>query len=341
MQSSLAQQNIVDRLFGWWYKIATPRAPSYDASLQAREQQRKAQFTSIILLIELVNHLFTLAIQINTQAYVAIAITTIMMIVGIILNRLGKTLAAGIVALVTTEVGMCLGIVSTAFVGGGLPPDQLQTFSILVQPDLIAISLFSAAVALPLGLFNCLFTAAALTFLPKTPELAHLFVTSRFDMYFQPISLQIVVILVSLFWASSTSVEMKRANRAEEVNKLSQALAAQQQNAMLEKQQLEESIQQIVAVHMQVANGDFNARVPLDRGNVLWSIAGSLNNLLSRVQRWRQEAQQLQRTEQAAQQALYVILQAKKQGAAPRLQKTGTALDPLLAEITEDISSYH
>jgi hypothetical protein len=166
-------------------------------------------------------------------------------------------------------------------------------------------------------------------------------VTSRYELYFQPLSVQIVVILVSLFWTSSTTTEMKRANRAEEINKLSQALAAQQQNAIQEKQQLEESIQQIVAVHMQVANGDFNARVPLDRGNVLWSIAGSLNNLLSRVQRWRQEAQQLQRTEQAMQQALYIIQQAKKQGTVPRLQKTGTALDPLLAEITEDITSYH
>ncbi len=44
---------------------------------------------------------------------------------------------------------------------------------------------------------------------------------------------------------------------------------------------------------MKVANGDYNARVPLNQGNVLWQVSGSLNNLLSRFQRLRQDAYEL------------------------------------------------
>ncbi|GAC1360375.1 MAG: hypothetical protein NVS2B12_09140 [Ktedonobacteraceae bacterium] len=41
--------------------------------------------------------------------------------------------------------------------------------------------------------------------------------------------------------------------------------------------QLDASIQQIVQTYMRIANGDFDARVPLNQDNVLWQVAGSLN----------------------------------------------------------------
>jgi hypothetical protein len=79
--------------------------------------------------------------------------------------------------------------------------------------------------------------------------------------------------------------------------------------------------------------------VPLDQighNNVLWSIAGSLNTLLARLQRWNQEAQQLRRTEQAILQTLQHVQLAKKQGIPLHLQRSGTPLDALLAEIMGD-----
>jgi hypothetical protein len=127
----------------------------------------------------------------------------------------------------------------------------------------------------------------------------------------------------------------------QQVNKLTQELAAQQQVVLQEKQQLEESVQQIVAVHMQVANGNLNVRVPLDQKNVLWPLAGSLNNLLARFQRWRQEASQLQYVERSIQQTLHDIQQAKTQGTPLTYRKTGTMLDPLVAEFIGAISPDH
>jgi hypothetical protein len=71
--------------------------------------------------------------------------------------------------------------------------------------------------------------------------------------------------LINLLWVNSNLRQTKRADQAEEINKLTQALASQQQNELQKKQQLEQDIQRIVAVHTHAANGNYNARVPLDQ----------------------------------------------------------------------------
>jgi hypothetical protein len=215
-------------------------------------------------------------------------------------------------------------------------------FFILIQPALIAVSLFPPQVALSLGGFNCAVMICALAFLPKDPVLTEYLHVAAFAVYFIPIINQAFAILVSLLWANTVWQEMRRADRAEEVNRLTEALAARQQAEIREKQRLEESVRQIVAVHTQIANGDFNARVPLDQKNVLWSIAGSLNTLLARLQHWRQEAHQGRLTEQAIQLVLHDIQQAKRSRRACPIRKTGTALDPLMVEIASmyQVSSY-
>src|SRR5215813_6625039 len=128
---------------------------------------------------------------------------------------------------------------------------------------------------------------------------------------------------------------MKRAGTAEEINKLTMEVATQRQVIEEEKQQLEEGIEQIISVHMQVANGNLSARVPLDQRNVLWTLAGSLNNLIARLQRWRQDALRSQQTEQALQQLLSNIQMARRQGKSLQPYATGTSLDALIQEISK------
>jgi hypothetical protein len=208
----------------------------------------------------------------------------------------------------------------------------------LISPDIIAISLFPSGVALSLGLLNCLYVIVALAFFPKTPDMIQQMADIGSIDYYEVVAVQVVVILVSLFWVRSTNGEMDRANQAEEMNNLIQELATQQQSALEEKRQLEESIQQIVTVHTQVANGNLNARVPLDQTNILWSIAGSLNNLLARLQSWRQEVQRAQYIERSIQQTLHDIQQAKAQGTPLTYQRTGTSLDLLVSEFISGTS---
>jgi hypothetical protein len=70
---------------------------------------------------------------------------------------------------------------------------------------------------------------------------------------------------------------------------------------------------------------------------VLWSVAGSLNNLLARLQRWRQDAVRMQQNEQAIAQLLYNIQTARRQGIPLRAYKTGTSLDALIIEIAKGV----
>jgi hypothetical protein len=340
MQIALKQENVMDRLFGWWYAISAPPPVPEDAPLHEREFMRKAKFTSIVLLIEIIESLSVLGQPpYGPQLYIPLSISLSMLIIGVILNRSGKVRAAGILIWATINVDMYLFLISLGLTGGGLDPYAVRQFLILVHPDLIAISLFPTPAALAIGIVNCLFTAGAITFLPKTPELLHLSSISSYNVYYIPLYVQTVAIVTCLLWVNSNSQEMRRANRTEEVNKLSRALSAQQQIEMQKSQQLEQDIQHIVSVHAQVANGHYGARVPLDQighNNVLWSIAGSLNTLLARFQRWDQEAQHLRRTEQAIQQTVQHIQLAKKQGMPLHLQRTGTPLDALLAEMMGD-----
>src|SRR5262249_25611745 len=140
----------------------------------------------------------------------------------------------------------------------------------------VAASLLTPWVTIPLTVGNCLITAAMITLMPKAPDLTQYLQHYAFYIYAYPIEIQILAALACFLWASSTFREMRRAGNAEEVSNLTLALARQQQVEDLQKQQLEESIRQILSVHMEVANGNWRARVSLGQQNVLWPLAGSL-----------------------------------------------------------------
>lgn len=105
----------------------------------------------------------------------------------------------------------------------------------------------------------------------------------------RPIAAQIIVAVVTFLWVRSAVQSLRRADRAEVVAELLQRDADQ-------KQQLEAGIQELLAVHTQLANGNFRARSTAPRGSMLWLISTSLNNLIGRMQEYAQAGYVLQRT---------------------------------------------
>jgi hypothetical protein len=209
---------------------------------------------------------------------------------------------------------------------------------ILLQPSIMVAALLPAPMALSVSLFNSLFSTIMPIIAQTNMKLINLPPELFFNAAFITISTQVVVMIVNVFWTSNVQQEMQRADQTEEINRLTEALAEQQRQALEEKQRLEESIKQIVKVHTQIANGDLNARVHIDQGNKLWLIASSLNNILARLQRWQQDAKKQQQTEQAIQYLITALHTAKMQGTQIKIQKTGTPIDPLIAEIINDPS---
>lgn len=219
MPTSSSQQTVLDRVFGWWYAIAAPSAP---LSASGSVLIRKGKFISLVFLLEFLINIPIYFTSSNPILIIPLTISMFMLCVGVMLNRAGKTVIAGILVVTVIEAGMCSWIVSFGFTGGGLSLINLSSFAILIQPTLLAVSLFPPKVSLPLGGFNSVFLAAAIFFLPKTPELAHYLSVppGDFSIYFVPIVNQIFTTLISILWANSALWEMKRAAHAEEVSKL-------------------------------------------------------------------------------------------------------------------------
>lgn len=325
---------LTDRVFGWWYRIAAPPEVPDEAPLRDRMRVRSGRLTSVIFLLEIINVLINLIVVLLDAPFAApsLAILLAAVLVGVVLNRFGKTVIAGLLVIGVLEVGLFLNFLNTP---GGLSPFTVSIFDVFASAELIAASMLVPWTALVLAMVNCLLVASLIVYLPKTPEMIQLLHTQGYSVFADTMVLQIMVSVTTFLWVNSTYKEMRRANSAEEVNKLTLELTKRQKDEQVEQQRLQESIQQIVQVHMQAANGNFNARVPLDQQNVLWSVAGSLNNLLARLQRWRQDAVQLQYNEQVLAQLLYNIQQARREEKPLMPYRTNTSFDALIMEISK------
>jgi hypothetical protein len=61
--------------------------------------------------------------------------------------------------------------------------------------------------------------------------------------------------------------------------------------------QLEDGIQSVIqSLNTVIAKGDFSIRVPLAQENILWRVGHSINNLLARLQAFKQEKAELDKT---------------------------------------------
>jgi len=290
-------------LLHWWYRVASPPKPDKAASFKQTEIFRRGRTGSqiipalyLLLLVSLPSAITgtnTFLLPIIIGGVVALTFASV-------LNRLGFVNMAGFIILLTFTAFPTINIVTTP---GGLDMMVLPLFGLLILPLLCAVSFLPEWWVFASAIFNSLFTLFALVYLPQTAEL-NAILSLYFASIVTPIILsQMIVSVVAFLWVRSTIQALRRANRAEEIAKLEHDLALHAETAAEQKQQLEMSIQKIVETHVRLANGDFNARVPLTDDNVLWQISGSLNNLLSRLQRLRQDVTELQSVKYALHQA--------------------------------------
>jgi hypothetical protein len=284
------QENI---LWQWWYRLASPPEPKGESAFQEIERFRRGRTGSQIILA--LYFLLIIAIParfVGTNIYLLpiIAGSAVALSIATVFNRLGKINMAGAIVVLTFTAFPILNIVTTP---GGLSMLVLPIFGLLVLSLLCAVSFLPPGWIFVMALANILFTLFSLVYLPRTAELSAILAIA-FGGIVTPIILsQVLISFVAYAWVRSTTQALLRADRAEELAKLEHDLALQSEAVAQQKHRLEASIQKIVETHMRVANGDFDARVPLLEENVLWQISGPLNTLLARTQRWRQDAAEL------------------------------------------------
>lgn len=160
---------------------------------------------------------------------------------------------------------------------GQLDPIFLSMFDLLVVTELIAASILNPASVFAVALINVLLIVLDLNIQPHSMMWMQMVMsqTLTYSLLARPVTLYLVVAAVAFLWVRSALRALQRADRAELIAELERREAEQ-------KKLLEQEIEQILQVHVRVANGDLNARASTSKDRSLWQIGLALNNLLAR-----------------------------------------------------------
>ena len=324
----------------WWYTLTAPQEAELNDSFEKRELVRRGRLASTILFFFGIILLLVFSIGIVGRNHVIAIVAPILLLVvaiAAVVNRRGHSNITGLIISFALNLALIIVILTSP---GGLSASSLGLFDLLVFVELFVASLLPVNWVFAAAALNIAFIIFDLMTQHRTPNFNVVMATDSYPILLRPIMLHIIVTVVLWLWVRSATQAIARADRAEVIASLEHAVAEQERETAQQKRMLDVSIQQIVETHMRVANGDFSARVPLTQENVLWQIAGSLNNLLTRLQRLQRETQEIQylrqehyRLREVLSYVLNVIRGAKMEQQPIRLTQTNTLLDPLLREM--------
>jgi len=285
-------------VLGWWVDLTAPQRPTGIISITQRERLRKAELTSYIILAVFA---FLIALISNSLASPSTAEAVGTMAIGLIIagvcNRLGATRTAAILV-----PALLMALIMLSLLGSpglqllGLPIYDLFVIPIFISSltiDRRAPWLF-AALAIGFITLDFLFQPHALINAPNAQNFDDLAYQTQiygiWGMINRHVALNFFAALVSWLGARSADVAILRADQAEEVGALQRVIVDQ-------KRAQDYGIDQLILAHTRAANGDYSARAALSADNALFRVAGSLNNLLSRLQKASQAEFMLRRIE--------------------------------------------
>lgn len=353
LQQYMESQETDPSILEWWYRLTTPPPrPAAQTTFAQRELARRGKLASVMLFFFMLVIVF-LALPVGILSANGIVVLMVVILLAVItlaafFNRSGKSNVTGLMVAVALNLALFMVILTSP---GGLAASSLSLFDLLVFSELFVASLLSENWVFVAAAVNIVFIIGDLSLQPRAHDLALIMSTpAAFAVMFRPVALHVVVTVVLWLWVRSATQAIKRADRAEVIAQLQHAIAEQEHAVALQKIQLDESIQQIVEIHRRVANGDFSARVPLSQDNLLWQVAGSLNNLLARfqqLQRLEEEYQkllkqlhygkqaehQIRLIAQEASRLIDTLRNAKAYRRPIRFMRRGTLLDPLFKEL--------
>lgn len=309
----LGDQNFTRQrgFFARWYRFTSPPNARPEATFEERERIQRARLASAMMLFLGTILLLAGSIGITSPNHtIVIVVSSVLgaILLSIPINRRGKVEIVGLLMVLGLTVGMYTSIGVDAF-SVGMSPNDKDILYLLFFSELFAGALLPINWVFVIAVINIAFSFVALRFFPHDQALT-LLLTTSFPAIF-PRLVQIHIIASGVMWIliNSLKAALGRADRAEEVAKLHHDIAAQESQRAKEKQDLERQVQEIVAIHMQVAQGNLNARVPLTAGNTLWQVAGPLNILLDRYRHARAAELQMQCFAQRVSQAQLQIQQ--------------------------------
>ena len=279
----------------WWYRLTSP--PEIDnPTLEQRDLARRAKILSALALFLALILVFVAVIAFTGPNKVIINTVYILyptLALCLLLNRFGYINVAGLLLIVALVGGMDLTLTTTAFLHGGLSPNDKDILYLSFFGELVAAALLPASAIFLVAALNISVSLMFLYAAPHTPAFDALLASgAASSIVFRIVEIHIFTSLVCWIVANITLITVKKANRAEELIRLEHDLHVATAAKLREKEQFEQGIREIARVHVEVANGNLGARASLGGGHVLWQIAGPLNNLLNRHQHAVHQAQE-------------------------------------------------
>jgi hypothetical protein len=316
-------------LLGAWLNFAAPPPASSLASLTERERLRKAELTAYVAFGVM---LIGLAIIPNGLQHQGSTLLFSILIVlagaaAIALNRANFTVVAAAILICAFFVGVGGAMVTSS----NLDLMWMPAFDFFVIPVFLAGLLISRQAPFVAAAVGMGAIVALLELKPRDPWLSQM--VAQLGIYHfmvRPVMLLLIVAIASWLWARSVEQAIRRADRAEEVAVMEHQMADQ-------KRQLDRGIQNLLETHVRAANGDFAARAATSQDNVLWQIAVSLNNLLSRLGKYAHVELRLQRTDQGIDQLATALESYRAGRQAMWPSATGTNVDKLTSLIAGNV----
>ncbi|MBV9711262.1 MAG: hypothetical protein JO011_10160 [Ktedonobacteraceae bacterium] len=331
------------KFFNWWYTISLPRRPLAETPMQ-REQERYARLTAglLVLIIAIFLPLMPIMLFFSPNSPSArpdgigfICLLTISWISG----RLGRQRFSAICIIACTFLSVTGPLISHP-----LDSFLVPLFSVFTISIILAGSLMPPAAALITGLISCLFIClvALVSLNPEVynqgNQIHYQAVNTVAIAVILPIVIQITVAVIVYVIMRNLLITIRRADRAEEIVALQTTIVEHERERLREQKQLEDALEKIAEVHARIANGDYQARVSLSEGDVFWSIAIPLNNLLNRIQVWKNDSDMLHMTYRAARYIAEQIRVSFQHEQRRDLPLTKTPLDPVIVEVNKIIA---
>ncbi|HEY6406006.1 MAG TPA: hypothetical protein VIY29_00920, partial [Ktedonobacteraceae bacterium] len=192
-------------------------------SLASREQDRRKQIVSVVLLVIILFQLIDLPGAIMSHDAIALGIALLgLALCGMAMafNHFGRVTVVSILLILVVDLGCGLMLLTSPM---GLDVGDLPVFDVLLVSVLIAVSLLPPVSVFPVAFTNILFILLIIAFQPHTPAFNMMLTSSMgYGAVAQPVSLQIVVALITYFWVRSALRAVARADRAEELAQLQQ-----------------------------------------------------------------------------------------------------------------------
>jgi hypothetical protein len=309
--ASQSQQSLWAAFSNWWHQHLNPAEPPATANIFQREKTRRGSIASIIVSILLLSALALLPITFMNKSYmtiIGIFIGVGICVLALVLNRRGAIEIAGILVLALIY-GAQAYIVATY--PGGMTMGGISLIDYTIIPSVVVLAFFPVNSLFPITILDLIVAWALVTLTPHNATITNLLHTAPYQIFARVYILQIIVAIALYLWAHSSEQAIRRADQAEEVIRLEKREKERQQQELERMHQLDTGIQAILQTHVAVANGDLNARAPLNQEHMLWQVASALNNLIGRIQRLS-TAENLPKTEPQSVNELNRQLQQKR-----------------------------